>query len=157
MDRNVINLYLKFLSVNPIYTTGNAKTRSIARRGSGASIVNISLSISRRKKQFYVHVQPTELHNITWKRLSTSARRLLWKKKLQVNFVYYNLWAFLSFFSPITGPRRQKKKRYSWIASKFIDFIGLYTSQPAEFLIHVYSRPHEKKWQFSNEFDWSRR
>lgn len=91
------------------------------------------------------------------KRLSTSARRLLWKKKLQVNFVYYNLWAFLSFFSPITGPRRQKKKRYSWIASKFIDFIGLYTSQPAEFLIHVYSRPHEKKWQFSNEFDWSRR
>ena len=91
------------------------------------------------------------------KRLSTSARRLLWKKKLQVNFVYYNLWAFLSFFSPITGPRRQKKKRYSWITSKFIDFIGLYTSQPAEFLIHVYSRPHEKKWQFSNEFDWSRR
>ena len=98
MDRNVINLYLKFLSVNPIYTTGNAKTRSIARRGSGASIVNISLSISRRKKQFYVHVQPTELHNITCKKIKCICTAFVMKKKLQVNFVYYNLWAFLFFF-----------------------------------------------------------
>ena len=91
MDRNVINLYLKFLSVNPIYTTGNAKTRSIARRGSGASIVNISLSISRRKKQFYVHVQPTELHNITCKKIKYICTAFVMKKKLQVNFFYYNL------------------------------------------------------------------
>ena len=108
MDRNVINLYLKFLSVNPIYTTGNAKTRSIARRGSGASIVNISLSISRRKKQFYVHVQPTELHNITCKKIKYICTAFVMKKKLQVNFFYYNLWAFLSFFFPIMGPRQQK-------------------------------------------------
>ena len=99
MDRNVINLYLKFLSVNPIYTTGNAKTRSIARRGSGASIVNISLSISRRKKQFSVHVQPTELLNITCKKIKYIRTAFVMKKKLQVNFVYYNLWAFLFFFS----------------------------------------------------------
>ena len=98
MDRNVINLYLKFLSVNSIKTTGNAKTISIARRGSGASIVNISLPISRRKKQFYVHVQPTELHNITSKKIKYIRTAFVMKKKLQVNFVYYNLWAFLSFF-----------------------------------------------------------
>lgn len=109
MDRNVINLYLKFLSVNPIYTTGNAKTRSIARRGSGASIVNISLSISRRKKQFSVHVQSTELHNITCKKIKYIRTTFVMKKKLQVNFVYYNLWAFLSFFS-YYGSKATKKK-----------------------------------------------
>ena len=111
MDRNVINLYLKFLSVNPIYTTGNAKTRSIARRGSGASIVNISLSISRRKKQFYVHVQPTELHNITCKKIKYIRTTFVMKKKLQVNYVYYNLWAFLSLLFSYYGSKATKNNK----------------------------------------------
>ena len=111
MDRNVINLYLKFLSVNSINTTGNAKTRSIARRGSGASIVNISLSISRRKKQFSVHVQPTELHNITCKKIKYIRTTFVMKKKLQVNFVYYNLWAFLSLFFSYYGSKATKNNK----------------------------------------------
>lgn len=91
------------------------------------------------------------------KRLSTSARRLLWKKTASQLCLLQSLSISLFFFLLRVQGNKKKKSRYSWIASKFIDFIGLYTSQPAEFLIHVYSRPHEKKWQFSNEFDWSRR
>lgn len=90
------------------------------------------------------------------KRLSTSAWRLLWKKNCK-SFLFITIFEHFSLFFLLLRVQGDKKKRYSWIASKFIDFIGLYTSQPAEFLIHVYSRPHEKKWQFSNEFDWSRR
>lgn len=108
MDRNVINLYLKFLSVNPIYTTGNAKTRSIARRGSGASIVNISLSISRRKKQFYVHVQPTELHNITCKKIKYISTAFVMKKKTASQLFLLQSLSISLFFFPITGPRQQK-------------------------------------------------
>ena len=111
MDRNVINLYLKFLSVNSINTKGNAKTRSIARRGSGASVVNISLSISRRKKQFSVHVQPTELHNITCKKIKYIRTTFVMKKKLQVNYVYYNLWAFLSLLFSYYGSKATKNNK----------------------------------------------
>ena len=109
MDRNVINLYLKFLSVNPIFTTGNAKTRSIARRGSGASFVNISLSISWRKKQFYVHVQPTELHNITCKKINYIRTAFVMKKKTASQLCLLQSLSISLFFFPITGPRQQKK------------------------------------------------
>ena len=117
MDRNVINLYLKFLSVNSINTTGNAKTRSIARRGSGASIVNISLSISRRKKQFSVHVQPTELHNITCKKIKYIRTAFVMKKNCK-STLFITIFEHFSLFFPITGPRQQKKKIKVFLNSK---------------------------------------
>ena len=111
MDRNVINLYLKFLSVNPIYTTGNAKTRSIARRGSGASIVNISLSISRRKKQFSVHVQPTELHNITCKKIKYIRTAFVMKKKTASQLCLLQSLSISLFFFSYYGSKATKKKK----------------------------------------------
>ena len=116
MDRNVINLYLKFLSVNPIYTTGNAKTRSIARRGSGASIVNISLSISRRKKQFYVHVQPTELHNITCKKIKYIRTAFVMKKTASQLCLLQSLSISLFFF--LLRVQGNKKKIKVFLNSK---------------------------------------
>ena len=109
MDRNVINLYLKFLSVNPIYTTGNAKTRSIARRGSGASIVNISLSISRRKKQFSVHVQPTELHNITCKKIKYIRMAFVMEKKTVSHFCLLQSLSISLFFFFLLRVQGNKK------------------------------------------------
>ena len=110
MDRNVINLYLKFLSVNPIYTTGNAKTRSIARRGSGASIVNISLSISRRKKQFSVHVQPTELHNITCKKIKYIRTAFVMKKNCK-STLFITIFEHFSLFFSYYGSKATKKNK----------------------------------------------